>query len=209
MFAGGVNAFLNHERYRNDLQRMGNAVITLKGASPSTTHFLLAAGGHPFELSGESIVALVADAITEEDRFLFVASNHGGQVVRNVGPPTLWCWNEEWIVDAEFADWCSHIRSKAQVYILGQCYAGGFIPSLAAGNRLVMTACAWDEVSWATDDMQHDEFLLRVVEAIEGGRATLQDVFDYAVQHDRRSQEHPQLSDLGGLAGRRDLLARQ
>lgn len=100
------------------------------------------------------------------------------------------------------------IKSSAQIFLLGQCYSGGFIDKLEGRSRLVMTACDWNEVSYATVNGNYDEFLSHFCHALGRGAATFQEAFDYARKNDTRN-ETPQISDIGGLSLRPDLLRRR
>src|ERR1700722_12435682 len=138
LYSGGVNSTYNHSRYKNDLQRLGNDLVQKPGCSVATMTFMCADGTDQFLLNGhagtvlaasrnnlQAGLATLAAAVAPEDRFIFVASNHGGQ---DSGTSILYCWNEESVNVADFATWCAGIRSKRQVFIFGQCYSGGFLP---------------------------------------------------------------------------------
>ncbi len=210
LFAGCVNPTCDYPRYKSDLQRLGAQVANKPGSSIGTMTVMHADGTSAFTFNNQSAVVLAATranlqsalgtlaaGVSELDRFIFIASNHGGSL--DSGGARLWCWNEESVTASEFATWCSPIRSNRQVYILGQCYAGGFIPALQQKRRVVMSACRSDQVSWASKDQTFDEFLLRVAEALEGGATNFDQVFSYAQKNDTQSEE-PQMSDSGGLS---------
>jgi hypothetical protein len=210
LFAGCVNPTCNYPRYKNDLQRVGAQLAGKPGSSIGTVTVMHADGTAAFSFNNHPAVVLAATRanlenalgtivanVTEQDRFIFIASNHGG--APDSGEPTLWCWNEESVTASEFAAWCSPISSKRQVYILGQCYAGGFIPVMKGATRIVMSACSADQVSWASKDQDFDEFLLRVIEALEGGATNFEQVFSYAQKNDTQSEE-PQVADGSGLS---------
>jgi hypothetical protein len=68
-----------------------------------------------------------------------------------------------------------------------------------------MTACGDGEQSYPTSGGNYDEFLLRVAEALEGGATTLEQVFYHAQATDTQ-QEHPQISDDGGIGKDQSIL---
>lgn len=208
LFAGGMNANYCYVRYQRDLQRLANTLTLLAGTGVLSTSILHGDGGLKFNILSSSVGSLpatrvnlkqafarMATLLTASDRFIFVASNHGGPSSTGA---RLWCWDEEFVDNSEFLEWCKPIESAMQVYVFGQCYAGGFLP-VAALNRLVLTACGPLEVSYATSDLQNDEFILRICEAIEGGASNWSEVFTHAMANDTMS-EHPQISSIGAIA---------
>jgi hypothetical protein len=214
LFAGGVNSSYSYPRYQNDLQRYGNLFATLPGVDGTTLTVMHADGTASFQfpnIASPTVLAAtssnltnalgtLASSIASTDRFVFVASNHGGK------GSTLWCWNEENITAANFAQACNNITSTQQAYIFGQCYSGGFITPLAANNRVILTGSTDQQVTYATSDLKYDEFLLRVIESLEGGERCLGNVFTSAKAADTQN-ETPQFSDQGGLGSQVSLLS--
>ncbi|HEX3672216.1 MAG TPA: C13 family peptidase [Candidatus Cybelea sp.] len=219
LFAGGVNSSYNYARYQNDLQRYGNLFATLPGVDGSTLTVMHADGTASFQfpnIASPTVLAAtssnltnafgtLASSIASTDRFVFVASNHGG---RDANGSTLWCWNEENVPAASFAQACNNITSTQQAYIFGECYSGGFITPLAATNRIILTGSTDSQVTYATADVSYDEFLLRVIESLEGGERCLGNVFTAAKAADTQN-ESPQCSDTGGLGSQVSLLSGQ
>lgn len=220
LFAGGINEMYNFKRYRNDLSLALEALSSLSNFSLTTTEILLGSGGDVFESlsssveakSGsrealESAIARCAAEGTADDVFWLIASNHGGQIVKNSRNAKLYCWNEESVSDSELALWCSSLPMTYQIFVFGQCYSGGFIDNLESSSRVVIAASRWDQVSYAKSDLQHDEFLFHFLTAIRDGAATLRSAYDSASAKDERDEE-PQLSDIGEIASRDDPLCR-
>lgn len=216
LYAGGINDFANYSRYPADLQAVLTAAQGLPGLSPTSINILAGPGGASFSFGETSINALVADRATLEavlrevsssatgaDRFLFVSSNHGGQVIKDQKSSTLYTWGGRTIVPNEFADWISKMSCEIQVYVLGQCYSGGFIEALSGPKKLVMTACDWDEVSYASTVMaaQYDEFVYNFANGLNARIPTWERLFAYAKINDKE-KESPQYSDLGNIGGR-------
>jgi hypothetical protein len=133
-----------------------------------------------------------------DDRLLFFTSNHGGQTVSGQSSSTLYCWGGEVVLPGDLSAWCAPIRSQLQAFVLGQCYAGGFIDALQMQNRAILTACTFNEVSWASSAMsaKYDEFVYRISEALAARAPTLRTIFTYAQKADQE-KETPQFSDGG------------
>jgi hypothetical protein len=148
--------------------------------------------------------------MTPDDFFFLLVSNHGDRTVPNTMQVYLWLWDEESITDEELADLLDRLPCRAMLLVFGQCYSGSLIATLAGTNRVICTACAWDEVSWARPGGVYDEFLYHFFSTLqgqtpEGGpvprNQTVREAFLYARAQDSRS-EHPQYSDPSGIGSR-------
>ena len=218
LFSGGMNETYNHPRYKNDITLALNAFAALNNFSPSRTIVLLGPGGDTIPLGNASVTATsgtrenlkaaveqVASEATQEDLVIFLASNHGGFTVKGTRNAKLYCWNEDSVADSEFTSWFDKVTALRQVFIFGQCKSGGFIDNLEAPHRIIIAAARWDQNSWATQDLQYDEFLFHFINAVAQKNGTLRGCYDYAVQKDERPEE-PQISDLGEIGNREDVL---
>jgi hypothetical protein len=106
LFAGCMNSDNLLPRYYNDLKRFGDLFSTLPGVDGTSLTVLHADGSsefgftgipNPNVLAGTSAQLLgtlrgIASSAAATDRFVFVASNHGGT---DTNGAYLWCWNEE------------------------------------------------------------------------------------------------------------------
>jgi hypothetical protein len=54
------------------------------------------------------------------------------------------------------------------VITMEQCYSGGFIDDLISDNRVISTACRFDEVSWSGVDPSYDEYVYHWTSAVRG-----------------------------------------
>jgi hypothetical protein len=213
LFAGGIDADNNYPRYAADLQRLGDDFGKLPGAWVNTVTFLHADGTMQFTVSGASATVFSATAanlqnalgtlaalIGAGDRFVFVASNHGGLDSNNAS--ILYGWGADQVAAADFGAWISAIRASRQVYIFGQCNGGGFLQPVAGPTVFAMSASLATEVSYATTDLTYDEFLLRVAQALENGAGILtpSQMFASAQANDTQD-EHPQFLDIGNIGG--------
>jgi hypothetical protein len=216
LFAGCMNQCNNKPRYRYDLLRFGDFFSTMNGVGVDTLTVLHTDGSPPFKFTNisspsvlpgtssdlSSTLRSIASAAAGIDRFVFVASNHGG--ADSTGS-YLWGWNEEPIKSASFAQACSRIACQRQAYIFGQCRSGGFIPALARPNRVILTGADQGSDTHPSSDGQYDEFLLRVAESLENGERRFAAVFAAAKAADTTG-DRPELSDPGGVGSDASLL---
>ena len=92
---------------------------------------------------------------------------------------------------------------KIAIFTMEQCYSGGFLDNLSAPNRVIATACRWDQVSWACDSEGNwDEFVYWWTAAVRGakpdgvavsaggadGKVSLREAFTYAQTNDSTAE---------------------
>ena len=108
---------------------------------------------------------------------------------------------------AEFAAEIDKIASAKTInVVMEQCYSGGYTTVLCGENRVLSTACAYNEQSYAMDNKVYDEFCYHWVSAVSGqdpygnnvnadyngdGYISMDEAFLYAKTADMKS-EHPQ-----------------
>ena len=219
LFAGGIDANNNYPRYSADLTLLLTAFAGYPGLDATSITVLAGDGGGAFQFGNVPVASVVAadrnglqNALngvavqaTAGDRFFFFSSNHGGQTTPGQSSSTLYCWcggapAPDQILPVELANMSAAIQCGVQIFVHGQCYSGGFIAALQSPNRAILTACNWDEVSYASAAMSgtYDEFLYRIAEGLEARIATISDLFSYAKRNDLE-KESPQFD--GGAIG--------
>lgn len=213
LFAGGGSRSSYYRRYPNDLQLLLDTLVGFPGLDVSRVYVLCGPGGEAFTFDGSNLIASVAQlpelaaamgAISKqagpEDRLLMFASNHGGRDLSGrTASSYLHCWGPSRIYPAHLDMLCAAVACQFQVFVLGQCFAGGFVDPLKRANRAILTACTDTEYSYACASMSgnYDEFLFRVAEALHVKLYSIADVFDYARKADA-AKETPQYYD-GGI----------
>jgi len=215
LFAGCMNADHSYTWYYNDLNRFGKLLSTMNGVDAGTLTVLHSDGSRPFRfgtitpkvmagtVSGLlSTLQSISASATTDDRFIFVASNHGGA---DGTVSYLWCWDEEPINAARFAQACSGLACRRQAYIFGQCYSGGFIPALAGSKRVILTGADSTSTTNPSNGEEYTEFLMRVADSLDKGERRLAYVFATAKAADAAG-DRPQLSDPGGVGSDASLL---
>ncbi|MBR5061288.1 MAG: hypothetical protein IKX24_04005 [Prevotella sp.] len=226
---GGFNKYNNHIRYWNDCSYIYSTlvnkyyydknkvfVLMSDGTSPADDRLLydgVTTDSSPLDLDGDGIddiaysatpsnVSLVFDSLsnilTQEDTLFIFTMDHGGS---NGGKSVyLYLWNSI-ITDTQFAQEVGKVNAGEIMICMGQCYSGGFIDNLEIPNRVIMTACRYDEISYSTDNV-HDDFVYKWTSALNGAigadtnndrKISLCESFIYAYNYDL-APEHPQYS---------------
>lgn len=126
---------------------------------------------------------LLAEEVGPEDHVFIFATDHG-DIVNNKSVLCLWY---EDITPEEFAAEVNKLNAGIISIMMLQCYSGGFIPALAAENRVIVTACAANETG--VGGWQDDWFLTHWLNAIDGyaeasGRYDEDEVVDADLNHD-------------------------
>ncbi|MGC9530615.1 MAG: choice-of-anchor D domain-containing protein [Candidatus Bipolaricaulaceae bacterium] len=214
LLSGGVDSANNWPRYLKDLTKMYWMLRNKYGYADANIYVLYADGSGPgwvdHSATKANLLAVfntLQSAMTGSDELLVFVTNHGGQIVNGTNQVRIWLWNYEWIADWEFAGKVNALPGQAEKYFLfEQCFSGGMIDNLAGSNRVIATACGWNEPSYACDGvddygyaaLEYDEFSLHWTQRLETAAVTLKQAFDYAKSKDTRS-ESPQYSDPSGI----------
>lgn len=156
----------------------------------------------------KSTLNLLKNKLQEDDHLFFYVIDHGGSV-DGTSSSYICLWNEESLYDYELAKMLEPFTEKDVNVnvVLGQCNSGGFIDDLSKIGCVVAAACRGNESSWGCFDKPFDEFVYHWTCAVNGAdhnniriqadndnneRVTMQEAFQYAKTHDRRTAEHPQ-----------------
>ena len=107
---------------------------------------------------------ILASRLTPSDHLFIYTTDHGG---REFGMDVYMnLWNNEIIRDDEFAREVNKVNAGKVNICMEQCHSGGFIDNLAANNRVIATACRYDEVSYAMSNLLYDEFVYHWTAAV-------------------------------------------
>ena len=230
LLSGGINSWNNFPRYLNDLRLMYRTLTQFYGF-PQENIWVLYADGAAVDLDGdgqneiyspaskaviEQLFVQFATLLDENSLFCWFVTNHGDRHPDEGA--RIWLWNEEYVhfvhqrlrlmvTETEVAAWLDHIPCRYQLFVFQQCFSGAFIARLSRQNRIICTACAQDETSYARDALDYDEFLYHFFTALRGStpdgefiahHRTIQSAFQYAATHDIQP-EHPQYIDPSGI----------
>ena len=121
-----------------------------------------------------------------------------------VGDPThidetIGVWPSALMSDDEFAAQVNRIANyHHMVFVMEQCYSGGFCRDLARPNRLIMTATGEWELSWCQTYAPLDEFLLWVNTGLRtpaacdtnhDGKVSMVEAYNFARMRDMLPEE--------------------
>ncbi len=112
----------------------------------------------------------LGETLNQEDNLFIFVTDHGARDKQNPKRAYICLWEKEKLYDYELAKELSKIKAKYISVCMEQCYSGGFIDDLTANNRIIATACQYDEVSWssAQTDSQYNEFVYHWTAAVLG-----------------------------------------
>lgn len=115
----------------------------------------------------EAIFNDLKQKLTDKDHLFVFVTDHGGKNETN-DSSFIYLWNNYQLYPRKFASYLNGIDAGYITVVLGQCFAGGFVDDLKADNRIIMTACAADESSYAMEKHPFDEFLYHFSSALYG-----------------------------------------
>lgn len=149
----------------------------------------------------EATFSQLSHRLTANDHLFIFVIDHGER--SDDDEAFLWLWDNGQLRPWELATMVNQCHPATMNILLGQCHAGAFVGPLQGEGRIITTACSDDEMSWSCLDRPYDEFVYhwicavaqhdelgnRVVSDFDNdGRVTMAEAFEYAMQHDRRSE---------------------
>jgi hypothetical protein len=236
LIVGGASKSENNARYWNDLCFMYDILKNDYGYSDSNIYAVYADGNKPsssncpdpqnavshtnvIDYSAttsnlQTIFSTLDNKMYSKD-FLFVWTNDHGST--SSGHSYLNLWGSS-IMDSTFAG-TSYVGNiyyyDRMVFVMKQCYSGGFIDDLSNSKRVIMTSCTSTQVSYPCDtEGYYGEFTYHFQSAIHwrtpsgtyvdadtnnDNKVSMQEAFVYARDHDSTS-ETPQINDPGNKA---------
>lgn len=136
--------------------------------------------------------------LTDKDHLYVFVTGHGG-FSTEMNESYMCLWNNDRLYPGEFSEFIADINAGFITLVFGQCYSGGFIKKLSADNRIIITACGENELSYEQPDGYYSEFLYQLTSAMAGfdtegndtyadtdknGIVTIREAYDYAKSHD-------------------------
>ena len=191
---GGHSMGSNHVRYWNDLS---NIYITLNYVYeyPDENIIVLCSDGldpAPDQSNGQNsdpdldgdgdddivyscvlsnvdmVFEELADILTEGSELFVFATDHGSS---SGEWNTLFnLWNMEELTDAHFAELLDALPDCEVVCTFEPCYSGGFLDDVVVppGPVVASSACRHDELSWAMNNLEYDEYVFHWTAAVKG-----------------------------------------
>ncbi len=154
----------------------------------------------------DSKLATVKDVLTKlksqlkpEDQLVLAVNDHGD--TQN-GESTIVLQDGE-IKASEFAPLFKDLPASRVLTIYEQCFSGGFVRPSISETRVSMAGATNQEFSWASQDLNFDEFIYHVVAAFarqthdgkplntdlnRDGNVSAQEAFAYAIANDSRPE---------------------
>ncbi|HEY4788916.1 MAG TPA: hypothetical protein VIH57_22860, partial [Bacteroidales bacterium] len=135
--------------------------------------------------------------VTSNDRVFIYCMDHGDQTSDKNSFMVIY---NDLLFDYSLAAEVNKLSACCVSVFMGQCNSGGFIDNLSNDNRIIATACDWNQLACATPDILYSEFTYHFVSAITGktpsgavvnadensdGYVSLREAFYYAKDHDR------------------------
>ncbi len=233
LLSGGASAGSNHIRYYNDTVFMYTTLKEVYGFIDQDIHVLVSDGTNPAadrsdgtnsppDLDGDGVDDIdgpctlaaiqgvfdeLATYVTAADQVFIFSTDHGGSgggwdVYLNL-------WGEE-MNDEVLAGHMNSLPAAQFIVTMEQCYSGGFEDDLQTTSpRIFSSAAAYNELSWAMDNLLYDEYVYYWISAVRGedpygtpvdadtngdSQVTMDEAFAYAEAHDAAS-ETPQYDD--------------
>lgn len=178
LLSGGVNSTYNYERYKNDLTLAYNALKNVGNFEDKNIDLFFGIGLTSFanvdiipqaalEYNVLSCFKRNEEELSEDDEFVLVVSNHGGD--ENGGNICL--WGDMSIELRCLAEYLNRIKAR-KIVILGECY-GGNILKYDIQNSCIFTANEYGKPSYAhitrkNKSYVYDEFIYHFFSFILG-----------------------------------------
>lgn len=113
----------------------------------------------------KKVFADLSNMVTSNDHLLVFVIDHGS--INSAGISQICLWGDS-ISAPELSDMVKPIDAGYITFVLGQCYAGGFEKYLRADNRLILSACRENEMSFGRPEGLYDEFVYQFTSALAG-----------------------------------------
>lgn len=167
----------------------------------------------------QKVFSELSSKVTANDNLLVFMVGHGG--IDKAGVSHVCLWGDS-ISAPELSNMVKPIDAGYMTFVLGQCYAGGFEKYLRADNRLILSACRENEMSFGRPEGLYDEFVYQFTSALAGytpydepvdadyngdGTVSIVEAYRYAEENDGYNdgdfsfgsiREHPSISYLEG-----------
>lgn len=246
IISGGGNCYSNHVRYWNDCAFIYSTLKNVYGLSDNNIVVAMSDGinngydrynsyglpeSSPLDLDGDGICDIDHDATSNGvisaisdiqsnsnpgDEVIIFVTDHGNL---NASGSTLTLWNNESMSASAFIGYLSTIPPTVTKHIvMGQCHSGGFISAAQDLKQTTLaTACTATQLSSATANGLHDEFLYHWTAALAGqypngttanadvnsdGVISAREAFNYAEAQDTIQTETPQFYEYRNLFGK-------
>ncbi|MEN8700392.1 hypothetical protein [Bacillus infantis] len=173
LFAGCIEDQYNQSRYKNDLGYMNKVlqqnhfqnidILYFDGSSINYNHQVLSTTPGTKSNFFDKIHSY-ENLLKDDDLLFIMVSNHGNLCGGLAG---INCWGTDTILQNEFSLAVSKVKGK-KVIVMGQCYGGNFINETIP-NSIIISANSKDKVSFASLNVDYDEFLYHFISFYNNG----------------------------------------
>jgi len=147
----------------------------------------------------KELISLLKDKLPENAHLVLAVNDHGS---RKAQESTIILYDAE-ITASEFTKLLGSLPAKKVLSIYEQCFSGGFVRPSSERGRVAMAASTDTEFSWASMDLNFDEFIYHVIVAFaqqthegkavksdlnQDGKISAQEAFTYAIGNDKRKE---------------------
>jgi hypothetical protein len=244
IISGGYDSYNNWQRYWNDCSAIYSTLVDLYNFQDSHIKCLISDGTNsgqdrhvnggydssPLDLDGDqdndidysatkanitTVFNSLSSILTNHDHLFIFVTDHGDQ--ESGQDALIYLWGET-IRDDQFATEVNKINAGQITIVMGQCYSGGFIDDLTMPNRIISTACDYDETSCGMDYYSYDEFVFHWISAVAGedpyenpvdaddnndGFVSMLEAFSYAEANDgcNETPQYFSVQDIGYFLG--------
>jgi len=222
LFSGGYNDWYAYPRYWNHITWF-YILLLLNGYDPDNIFVCYNNGtgdksnirvDYPGTSDGMNQTFTYLSSVMDSSDSLFVyITDHGD----DAGIVTWDEYDDDGIGYVEMLSWLDAITCDHMIIIMQQCFSGAYIPYLSYSNRIIMTACAYNEVAWASDYYGFSEFTFRLLCAFyqrhiwgldtpiwadvnDDGKISMAEAFGFAAAMDSKD-ETPHYDDNGDQIG--------
>ncbi|WP_430812947.1 MULTISPECIES: T9SS type A sorting domain-containing protein [unclassified Carboxylicivirga] len=236
IISGGFDMANNWQRYWNDCSAIYSTLVdvynyeddhiyTIMSDGTDTANDRRVSGGYdssPLDLDGDgdndiqfsatranitSVFNTLSELLDSDDYLFIFVTDHGDQ--ESGQDALIYLWGET-IRDDQFATEVDKVNAGEISIVMEQCYSGGFVDDLSGLNRVIATACDFDETSCGMGYYTYDEFVFDWIAAVAGedpngnsvdadvnndGFVCMQEAFGYA-KNNNACSETPQYSSI-------------
>jgi len=174
LYSGGYDVGSAYYRYWNNIAYT-YLLLLLKGYAASNIYVVYkdgVGGNDPVPVdypathdSMETVFGILSAEMGIADTLFFYTTNHG----QEEGICTWVPLDPDPLNHTEVQGWLDSLTCEYMIIVMNQCFSGAFIPFLSASNRIIMTSCEADALSWVCNhNFSWDEFTFFFLSALYG-----------------------------------------
>jgi len=225
---GGGNKEINHERYWNNCSALYSTLINKYGYLRDHIYVIMADGTDPTKdtrlsdgsfrsqkldldndgtndiqyaatkQNNSTVFNTLHNCVNNNENLFVYVTDHGGY---NNGTYNMALWNNDEMTASEFNTELNKVNAANINVCLTFCYSGGFISDIQASNRVITTACKFNEFAHSSSSHVYGEFSKHWISAFAGeeleadtivvvdnncdGIISMEEAYNYVSAHDQ------------------------